>query len=133
MTALPPDSPDGMLETTFESVSGEGPLPTSAEGWQAATSMSRRDSNRRIGRSKRQGDQGSASSAHSRRRDVVWISNEGPGVIPELEELAPHRPDLRFRVGRTTFSSGDRGTELLALAHPHGGDLEWLAERPSAG
>jgi hypothetical protein len=64
---------------------------------------------------------------HSRQRDIVWISNEGPGVIPQLEDLAPDRSDLRFRVGRTRFSSGKAHRELLAFAHGHGRDLEWLA------
>jgi hypothetical protein len=59
-------------------------------------------------------------------RDIVWISNEGPGMLPRLDELAPHRQELRFRVGRTVLSGGRGRTELLALAHPHGHDLEWL-------
>jgi hypothetical protein len=67
---------------------------------------------------------------YSRRRDVVWISNEGPGVTPELDRVAPDRPDLKFRVGRTVFSGGHGQPELLGLAHYHGLDLEWLSQVP---
>jgi hypothetical protein len=66
-----------------------------------------------------------AKASHS--RDIVWVSNEGPRVIPELDALAPDRNRLRFRVGRTHFSKGRERRELLALSHYHGWDLEWLA------
>ena len=62
----------------------------------------------------------------SRRRDVVWLSNEAAGVIPELTALAPSSPELRFLLGRTRFTSGSRRDELLAIAHPHGAELTWL-------
>jgi hypothetical protein len=63
----------------------------------------------------------------SHRRDIVWLSNEGPRAIPELDALAPERKHLRFRLGRTHFSKGHARRELLALCHHHGWDLEWLA------
>jgi hypothetical protein len=63
----------------------------------------------------------------SRARDIVWVSNEGPGVVPEITALAPSPGDLRFLVGRTRFASGRCRDELLALAHPHGAELNWLA------
>jgi hypothetical protein len=69
---------------------------------------------------------------YSRRRDIVWISNEGPGVIPKLDRMAPDRPDLKFRLGRTVFSQGRGEAQLLALAHYHGWDLEWLAANNKA-
>ncbi len=70
----------------------------------------------------------------SSRRDVLWLSNEAPGVIPEITALAPGRlgggstqvADLRFLLGRTRFTNGRRRDELLALAHPHGAELAWL-------
>jgi hypothetical protein len=62
----------------------------------------------------------------STRRDVVWLSNEGPGVIREVTALAPPMNELRFLLGRTRFTNGRRRDELLALAHPHGADLTWL-------
>jgi len=33
---------------------------------------------------------------------------------------------LRFLVARTRFANGQRRSELLALAHPHGAELAWL-------
>jgi hypothetical protein len=62
----------------------------------------------------------------SKRRDVVWLSNEGPGVIPAMTALAPSLTELRFLLGRTRFANGQRRDELLALAHPHGAELTWL-------
>jgi hypothetical protein len=62
----------------------------------------------------------------SRGREVVWISNEGPGVVARLAARAPTVPELRFLVGRTTFRRGVAKDELLALAHPHGLEMTWL-------
>ena len=42
----------------------------------------------------------------SGRREVVWVSNEGPGVIGEVAALAPPLPELRFLLGRTRFTNG---------------------------
>ena len=61
----------------------------------------------------------------SRRRSVVWLSNEAPGVVPEITALAPPIGELRFLLGRTRFTDGQRHDELLALAHPHGAELTW--------
>jgi hypothetical protein len=65
----------------------------------------------------------------SKRRPIVWLSNEAPGVIPELTALAPARDDGRqqFLLGRTRFVDGRRQDELLGVAHPHGAELTWLA------
>lgn len=62
----------------------------------------------------------------SQRRDIVWLSNEAPGVIREMTALAPSLRDLRFLLGCTRFANGRRRDELLALAHPHGAELTWL-------
>ncbi|MBM3217285.1 MAG: DUF2332 domain-containing protein [Candidatus Rokubacteria bacterium] len=62
----------------------------------------------------------------SRRRDVVWLSDEAPGVVPELTAPALPSDELRFLLGRTRFTSGRRRDELLAVAHPHGTELTWL-------
>ena len=68
-----------------------------------------------------------AALAHaSRHREIVWISNEAPGNVREIAALAPPHDTLRFLLGRTTFTDGRREDELLALAHPHGGELRWL-------
>jgi len=66
-------------------------------------------------------------SKASQSRDIVWLSNEAPGMIPELDTLAPGRDRLRFLLGRTYFSKRRASRELLALSHPHGWDLEWLS------
>ena len=55
----------------------------------------------------------------------MWVSNEGPGVVPEVSALAPPVGELRFLLGRTQFTDGRRRDELLALAHPHGAELMW--------
>ena len=62
----------------------------------------------------------------SRRRDVVWLSNEAPGVLREMTALAPAMSEHRFLLGRTRLTEGRRRDELLALAHPHGAELAWL-------
>jgi hypothetical protein len=62
----------------------------------------------------------------SKERDIVWLSNEPPGVIREVAALAPPQSELRYLLARTLFSNGQRRDELLALAHPHGADLTWL-------
>jgi hypothetical protein len=68
-------------------------------------------------------------AAASKRRDVVWISNEAPGVIPEITALAPPLREHCFLLGRTRFSNGRRQDECLALAHPHGAELTWRETR----
>jgi hypothetical protein len=62
----------------------------------------------------------------SKRRDIVWLSNEARGIIPELTSLAPQHIEHRFLLGRTRFVNGQRQDQLLALAHPHGAELAWL-------
>jgi hypothetical protein len=71
----------------------------------------------------------------SSRRDIVWVSNEGQGIIPEIAAQAPPSSELRFLLGRTTFSHGRRRDELLGLAHPHGAELTWCEGRdaPAGG
>jgi hypothetical protein len=62
----------------------------------------------------------------SRRRDIVWLSNEAHGIVPEVTALAPPPSTFQFLLGRTRFTNGRRRDELLALAHPHGAELTWL-------
>jgi len=62
----------------------------------------------------------------SRVRGIVWISNEGRKVVPEITALAPTASPRPFLLGRTTFHHGERRDEFLALAHPHGAEFEWL-------
>ncbi|QDU31394.1 hypothetical protein ETAA8_65510 [Anatilimnocola aggregata] len=65
----------------------------------------------------------------SRARDIIWISNESRSVVPEIAALAPPSGPRPFLLGRTTFHRGERRDEFLALAHPHGAELEWLHPR----
>lgn len=62
----------------------------------------------------------------SARRDVVWVSNEAPGIIREVTAMAPSVSNRGFLLGRTRFTNGRRQDELLGLAHPHGSELTWL-------
>ena len=62
----------------------------------------------------------------SRKRDIVWLSNEPPGVVPEVAALAPPQSELRYLLSRTRFTNGQRRDQLLAHAHVHGADLTWL-------
>jgi hypothetical protein len=62
----------------------------------------------------------------SHAREIVWISNEGRTVVPEITALAPAGAPRPFLLGRTAFHRGWRSDKLLALAHPHGAELEWL-------
>jgi hypothetical protein len=79
-----------------------------------------------VSRDRREAFAGALAEA-SRRRDVVWLSNEAPGVIGEMAALAPARNERQFLLGRTRFSKERRRDELLALAHPHGAELTWLS------
>lgn len=53
---------------------------------------------------------------------VVWLSNEGPSVIPSVR-AALDRP----LPGEVCFLLGRDGRELLAFSHHHGRWIEWLA------
>ena len=66
-------------------------------------------------------------TAESRTRDIVWISNEGPGIVPGLPDLGARKGGMRFVLGRTRLSAGRRTDAALALAHPHGANLQWVA------
>ena len=61
----------------------------------------------------------------SKRRDIIWLANEATGIVPELPTVAPSG-SLRFLVARMHFANGQRRSEVLALAHPHGAALAWL-------
>ena len=72
----------------------------------------------------------------SKSRDIVWISNEAPAVLPEITALATPTKGPRFLLGRTRFTKllgrtqldkGQRQDEFLAIAQAHGAELEWLA------
>jgi hypothetical protein len=62
----------------------------------------------------------------SKQRDVVWVSNEAPGLVRDLPASVPVGTGYRFLLARTQWSGGRRRDELLGLAHPHGRELTWL-------
>lgn len=63
----------------------------------------------------------------SRRRDLVWISNEGSRGSPHISSLAPRPGPLQFLLGRSFAHNGIQNANILGFAHPHGADLEWLS------
>jgi hypothetical protein len=65
-----------------------------------------------------------AKLSHS--REVVWISNEAPGVVARLAPPPVLHEQLKFIVGRTTFNQGRVVDEILAIAHHHGSEMTWL-------
>ena len=64
----------------------------------------------------------------SRHRDIVWISNEGSRGSPHISSLAPPPGPLQFLLGRSNAHDGFQNANILGFAHPHGADLEWLAD-----
>src|SRR5262249_23648396 len=72
-------------------------------------------------------------TAESRTRDIVWISNEGPGIVSGLPDLGARKGGMRFVLGRTRLSRGQRTDHALALAHPHGANLQWQATPEARG
>jgi len=56
----------------------------------------------------------------------VWLSNEAVGIVHGLTVAEPAPRALRFVLARTHFAQGRRRDEILALSHPHGGDVQWL-------
>jgi hypothetical protein len=65
----------------------------------------------------------------SQQRDIVWISNESATVVPEITALAPPMRPFQKLLGHTWLRGGQRFDELLAVAHPHGAELDWLARK----
>jgi hypothetical protein len=69
----------------------------------------------------------------SQARKIVWISNEARTVVPEITALAPPAGPRPFLLGRTVFDRGERYDEFLALAHPHGAELDWQSPGVTSG
>ena len=60
-------------------------------------------------------------------RDIVWISNESPGLVLDTELPAPVAKPSRFLLSRARFRRGSREDQALAFVHPHGATLDWIA------
>lgn len=58
------------------------------------------------------------------RDDVVWLSNEGPTAVPDLDLSTS--PELPSGSG-AHFHLGRNGTELIALTDSHGRWLRWAS------
>jgi uncharacterized protein DUF2332 len=56
-------------------------------------------------------------------REIVWVSNEAPGVVSKPAASPPPGVELRFSVACTIFRRGVGADELLALVHPHGSEM----------
>jgi hypothetical protein len=68
-------------------------------------------------------------AAASRRRDVAWLSAEGPGTVGPLDaEVATH-PDRAGSdvLGAVLFHDGVPEARLLGFAQGHGGWIDWRA------
>jgi hypothetical protein len=65
-------------------------------------------------------------SDFSKQRKLLWLSNEAPGVLSHIDAVSSAADRLQFLIGRTTLDNGIRDVRLLARAHAHGADLEWL-------
>ena len=71
----------------------------------------------------------SAAELLGRNDDIVWLSNESPGLVPGLSSAA--RPPAGQ--SQTSYMEvGVGGLEVAALTGPHGSWLDWL-ERRGAG
>jgi len=47
--------------------------------------------------------------------------------VPGLPDLGAQKGGMRFVLGRSRLRGGRRTDQALALAHPHGADLRWVA------
>jgi hypothetical protein len=63
----------------------------------------------------------------SQSREIVWISNESAGVVPQITALAPPVREAQKLLGRTHFRKGFRQDEFLGVTHTHGAELEWMS------
>jgi hypothetical protein len=61
-------------------------------------------------------------------RPVVWIANEGPGVVGAIlgEGELPPPSEPTFLLTRNEFRAGKVNARPLARAHPHGAWISWL-------
>jgi hypothetical protein len=64
----------------------------------------------------------------SSHREIVWVSNEPLGVLARLAAAPAAGGRQQFLVARETFTRGVAQSEVLALVHPHGSEMAWLAE-----
>jgi hypothetical protein len=63
-------------------------------------------------------------------RPIVWISGEGPGVVPEFSDRKPPAVDgIELNVlGAIVYHGRRSHATALAFVHPHGATIDWIAE-----
>jgi len=61
-----------------------------------------------------------------RRRPVVWVAGDAPGVV-DLVEVASTGPADGEVLSAVTFDGGSTDARVLARVHPHGLWMDWLA------
>ncbi len=64
-----------------------------------------------------------------RDRTIVWISGEGPGIVPEfadvkVPEVEGIEPNL---LGAIVYDGNRKYATPLAFVHPHGASIDWIA------
>ena len=65
----------------------------------------------------------------SRDREIVWVSNEPPGVLSSAGPSPDADAQLQFLLTRKILTGAAVATsESLALVHPHGSEMTWLAQ-----
>jgi hypothetical protein len=63
-----------------------------------------------------------------RERPVVWISGEGPNVVPAFADLGVPTRDIEASIlGAILYDGETVRTTPLAFVHPHGSWIDWIA------
>ena len=64
-----------------------------------------------------------------RDRPIVWISGEGPGIVPEFRDYRPPAVDgiEPNMLGAIVYRGRTKRATPLAFVHPHGASIDWLA------
>ena len=64
-----------------------------------------------------------------RKRTIVWISGEGPGIVPAFSEEHPIATDDidPSVLGAIVYEGHAANAATLAYVHPHGANINWLA------
>jgi hypothetical protein len=67
-------------------------------------------------------------AAAGRTRSIVWISGEGPGVVPAFADVKPPDNEIEPSILGAIVYEGEASTvTTLAYVHPHGASIDWLA------
>jgi hypothetical protein len=62
-----------------------------------------------------------------RERPVVWVSGEGPNVVPAFADIEAPTLDIEASIlGAIVYDGGRAHATPLAFVHPHGSWIDWL-------